>query len=277
MIRIKLDKDIYAPTNDSAPTKVDGYARLIWEGGCIDTSYLRFVGDYTSSALEYHPKSEQLTQLKIALRGPLKNFKDHDIITPSFNNCGFKITNQEETNVDTGSSESEPVVKSGITISNFYIDISGFDTGVSVDFKEPEQSNDPEEEPDNRNEMGALTSIGIHGFISRCYRYISAPNGGLEGGTIDCHIQTGYQNRVPVYLMEGDFHGCYIDSMIWDYPYNYALHTTNAEKMRLGPRMLAIMSNNLYSMMMIRKMYRASSTMPMASTMPVWGIMICNN
>ena len=233
------------------PSKVDFYSSLIWEGGCIDVSYcnssLTFgsytnIRGYTRDAIKYCPRGETRTHINIAIRGPIgymspndSNFTLPEQAFPHengefFGGNGFHITNH--TPASDGSS---------LFSSVFDLDIYGFGTGFLIDFEESTLN-------------GSLTSLELHGSITNCFRYIYSPTRAFSGGVIDCTIQTAHQNdsypNVRTYLIEGNLDECYLNSFIWDYSSNLALKLTNWEKTRLGPRILTILSNLNYEMMM---------------------------
>lgn len=245
-LEVNLGMEIILNDNQ-VPTKHDEHARLIWDGGCIDVSYygrFHYSADDNETMLDnpailYCPRAEEDSELNLALRGPMPYYSSetiHTINDFSRFGIGILITNDSDTTVK----------QSGMVLSNFNINIFGFSTGIYVNYERYKDD----------TYQGALTSLSVHGLISRCFRYIYAPAGGFAGGVIDCSIQTGFQNQIipasqePIYLLDGDFHGCYINSWIWDYPYSYALRSTDTELMRLGPKMLDILSNPKYHMMM---------------------------
>ena len=212
---------------------IDDFASLIWDGGCIDVSRVVSHSNnhpelYFGCAIKLRPCAAHRSDIRVALRGPLARDSSGFSTDQYQNGAGgtaFCIS-------DNGSPSS-----SGCFFSSLNLDIYGFGTGFHVE-----------------NVHGSVTSIALHGIIENCYRYVyNEKAGAFSGGVIDCTIQARERNLVDgvsPYLIEGDFKNCYLNPFIWDYPYDRALKMTSWDNVRLGSRMLTILSNLNYNMMM---------------------------
>ena len=230
--------------------------RLLIEGGEINVSKCK--GDavlhynvwinnidtpscYTEDAILFNPSGEWGGKISISIVGPIPwigrsngaiNWNNHNCHCPTVDEMRNNYKGTGIRFVDISQASIQHHWTYVFTLDCFII---GFGHGIVVDYD---------------TDLADMTSLHIYGVIDQCFTYVNAPSRALNGGVLECTIQTRSFNAPDGYnqpLIQGNFVNAYINPYIWDLhqDVDFFDFNENTKNVSFGPRVISVM-NSIY-------------------------------